>query len=160
MANDRRAGLTFWAPNLNIFRDPRWGRGQVGGSSELVCVCRCVELTGPRWLPLQETPGEDPQLTSTYVKHYVQGMQGGVDNHYLKVSSCCKHYDGIHGCRVPTILVHDMLTCGTWFAWSSLPAAYSLEDWHGMDRYHFNALVTPQDFNDTYAPCSAVGARS
>ena len=94
MANDRRAGLTFWAPNLNIFRDPRWGRGQVGGSSELVCVCRCVELTGPRWLPLQETPGEDPQLTSTYVKHYVQGMQGGVDNHYLKVSSCCKHYDG------------------------------------------------------------------
>ena len=56
--------------------------------------------------------------------------------------------------------MHDMLTCGTWFAWSSLPAAYSLEDWHGMDRYHFNALVTPQDFNDTYAPCSAVGARS
>ena len=66
----------------------------------------------------------------------------------------------VHGCRVPTILMHDMLTCGTWFAWSSLPAAYSLEDWHGMDRYHFNALVTPQDFNDTYAPCSAVGARS
>ena len=41
-----------------------------------------------------------------------------------------------------------------------VPAAYSLEDWHGMDRYHFNALVTPQDFNDTYAPCSPVGACS
>ncbi|KAJ6307118.1 hypothetical protein OIU78_022241 [Salix suchowensis] len=44
-------GMTFWAPNINIFRDPRWGRGQ-------------------------ETPGEDPLLTGKYAVSYVRGLQG------------------------------------------------------------------------------------
>jgi len=59
-------GLTFWAPNVNIFRDPRWGRGQ-------------------------ETPGEDPSINGEYAVHYVQGLQGN-DAKYLKTSACLKHY--------------------------------------------------------------------
>jgi len=59
-------GLTFYAPNINIFRDPRWGRGQ-------------------------ETYGEDPYLTSRMGIAYVQGMQGN-DPHFLKTAACAKHY--------------------------------------------------------------------
>lgn len=58
-------GLTFWAPNINIFRDPRWGRGQ-------------------------ETFGEDPYLTSVLGVNFVKGMQG--DGEFLKVSACSKHF--------------------------------------------------------------------
>lgn len=76
-----QAGLTYWAPNINIVRDARWGRGQ-------------------------ETPGEDPYATAEYAAQFVGGMQWGEDPNYLKVSSCCKHYD-----------------------------AYDLEDWNGVDRY-------------------------
>ena len=59
-------GLTFWTPNINIFRDPRWGRGQ-------------------------ETYGEDPTLTSRVGVAFVQGLQGD-DPKYLKVAACAKHY--------------------------------------------------------------------
>jgi len=62
-------GLTFWAPNINIFRDPRWGRGQ-------------------------ETYGEDPFLTSRMGVAFVTGMQGD-DPKYLKVVSTPKHF-GVH----------------------------------------------------------------
>ncbi|CDY52884.1 BnaC06g27770D, partial [Brassica napus] len=69
MYNVGAAGLTFWSPNVNIFRDPRWGRGQ-------------------------ETPGEDPTLVSKYAVAYVKGLQGtdGGDPNRLKVAACCKHY--------------------------------------------------------------------
>ncbi|CAH9077547.1 unnamed protein product [Cuscuta europaea] len=65
-------GLTFWAPNINIFRDPRWGRGQ-------------------------ETPGEDPEVTGKYAVAYVRGVQGDsfdgkVAADYLQASACCKHF--------------------------------------------------------------------
>src|SRR5690348_1516396 len=59
-------GLTFWSPNINIFRDPRWGRGQ-------------------------ETYGEDPFLTATMGTAYITGMQGS-DPKYLKVAACAKHF--------------------------------------------------------------------
>ncbi len=59
-------GLTFWSPNVNIFRDPRWGRGQ-------------------------ETWGEDPFLTGEMAAAYVTGLQGD-DLRYLKVAACAKHY--------------------------------------------------------------------
>lgn len=88
-------GLTFWSPNINIFRDPRWGRGQ-------------------------ETPGEDPLLTSKYALSFVRGIQGDTfeggalkDGHLL-VSACCKHF-----------------------------TAYDLEKWKGFDRFTFNAVVLP-----------------
>lgn len=62
----RYGGLTFWTPNINIFRDPRWGRGQ-------------------------ETYGEDPYLTSRLGAAYVRGLQGD-DPVYLKAAACAKHY--------------------------------------------------------------------
>lgn len=58
-------GLTFWSPNINIFRDPRWGRGQ-------------------------ETYGEDPYLTSRLGVKFVQGMQG--DGEVMKTAACAKHF--------------------------------------------------------------------
>lgn len=58
-------GLTFWSPNVNIFRDPRWGRGQ-------------------------ETYGEDPYLTSRLGVQFVKGVQG--DGEYLKAAACAKHF--------------------------------------------------------------------
>ncbi|TGV01842.1 glycoside hydrolase family 3 C-terminal domain-containing protein [Flavivirga rizhaonensis] len=60
------AGLTYWSPNVNIFRDPRWGRGQ-------------------------ETYGEDPFLTSKIGVAYVKGLQGN-DSKYFKATACAKHY--------------------------------------------------------------------
>ncbi len=59
-------GLTFWAPNVNIFRDPRWGRGH-------------------------ETFGEDPYLTSRLGVRYIKGLQGH-DENYLKAAACAKHF--------------------------------------------------------------------
>ncbi|MDE6619558.1 MAG: glycoside hydrolase family 3 C-terminal domain-containing protein [Lachnospiraceae bacterium] len=58
-------GLTFWAPNVNIFRDPRWGRGQ-------------------------ETFGEDPYLSGRLGVRYIEGLQGH-DENYLKAAACAKH---------------------------------------------------------------------
>lgn len=60
------AGLTFWTPNVNIFRDPRWGRGQ-------------------------ETYGEDPYLMSKIGVAFVNGLQGD-DDKYLKSAACAKHF--------------------------------------------------------------------
>lgn len=100
MYNVGLAGLTFWSPNVNIFRDPRWGRGQ-------------------------ETPGEDPLLSSKYASGYVRGLQQSDDGSpdRLKVAACCKHY-----------------------------TAYDLDNWKGVDRFHFNAVVTKQDMDDTFQP--------
>ncbi|KAL5204628.1 hypothetical protein ABZP36_009499 [Zizania latifolia] len=58
-------GLTIWSPNVNIFRDPRWGRGQ-------------------------ETPGEDPATASRYAVAFVRGLQGSSPA-ALQTSACCKH---------------------------------------------------------------------
>ncbi|XP_028788780.1 beta-D-xylosidase 1 [Neltuma alba] len=96
MYNGGMAGLTYWSPNVNIFRDPRWGRGQ-------------------------ETPGEDPIVASKYAANYVRGLQGDGAGNRLKVAACCKHY-----------------------------TAYDLDNWKGIDRFHFNAKVSKQDLADTY----------
>ncbi|KAG9153151.1 hypothetical protein Leryth_012401 [Lithospermum erythrorhizon] len=95
MYNGGVSGLTYWSPNVNIFRDPRWGRGQ-------------------------ETPGEDPLVAAHYATSYVRGLQGNVGNK-LKVAACCKHY-----------------------------TAYDIDNWNGVDRFHFNAKVSRQDLEDTY----------
>jgi beta-D-xylosidase 4 len=96
--NQGQAGLNFFTPTINIFRDPRWGRGQ-------------------------ETPGEDPFLTSQYVYALIQGLQGGDDQRYLKIAANCKSYE-----------------------------AYDLEDWNGTDRHHFDAKIPDQDLVETYLP--------
>ncbi|KZV27981.1 putative beta-D-xylosidase 6-like [Dorcoceras hygrometricum] len=121
MFNYGQAGLTYWAPNINIFRDPRWGRGQ-------------------------ETPGEDPMVTSAFAVEYVRAFQGQYyaaaerrdqfrlgqprkalteeeDVDKLMLSACCKHF-----------------------------IAYDLENWGQFTRYNFNAVVTDQDMADTYQP--------
>ncbi|CAD6262059.1 unnamed protein product [Miscanthus lutarioriparius] len=98
MHNVGLAGLTFWSPNINIFRDPRWGRGQ-------------------------ETPGEDPLLTSKYAVGYVTGLQNAGAGDSLKVAACCKHY-----------------------------TAYDVDNWKGVERYTFNAVVSQQDLDDTFQP--------
>ncbi|KAG9144837.1 hypothetical protein Leryth_018972 [Lithospermum erythrorhizon] len=104
MYNVGLAGLTFWSPNVNVFRDPRWGRGQ-------------------------ETPGEDPLVVSKYGVSYVRGLQEvgnqeeGFGTDRLKVASCCKHY-----------------------------TAYDVDNWKGIDRFHFDAKVTAQDMEDTFQP--------
>lgn len=64
--HDIYKGLTFWSPNINIFRDPRWGRGH-------------------------ETYGEDPFLTGKLGKAFVKGIQGE-DKKYLKAAACAKHF--------------------------------------------------------------------
>jgi beta-glucosidase len=77
----RYYGLTFWSPNINIFRDPRWGRGQ-------------------------ETYGEDPYLTSQMAIQFIKGMQG--DNpHYFKTIATSKHYAVHSG---PELLRHGFNT--------------------------------------------------
>ncbi len=65
-SHKRYEGLTFWTPNINIFRDPRWGRGQ-------------------------ETYGEDPVLTAQLGVAFITGLQGD-DPKYLKVAACAKHF--------------------------------------------------------------------
>lgn len=98
MHNVGQAGLTFWSPNINVFRDPRWGRGQ-------------------------ETPGEDPLLGGKYAVGFVQGLQDNVDDPVrLKVAACCKHY-----------------------------TAYDLDNWKGVQRYTFNAVVKVHPIHNMHA---------
>lgn len=77
---ERYLGLTYWTPNINIFRDPRWGRGQ-------------------------ETYGEDPFLTANLGKAFVRGLQGD-DPKYLKAAACAKHY-AVHSGPEPLRHVFD-----------------------------------------------------
>ena len=95
MYNEGQAtGMTFWAPNINVFRDPRWGRGQ-------------------------ETPGEDPVVAARYAVSYVRGIQGdsfeggALRDGHLQASACCKHF-----------------------------TAYDLDNWNGVNRFGFNAIVS------------------
>ncbi|KAM3578675.1 hypothetical protein VKS41_008875 [Umbelopsis sp. WA50703] len=97
-SNDLRAGLDYWAPNINPFRDPRWGRGQ-------------------------ETPGEDPYHVGRYAYSYVTGLQGGVGPAKPKVIASCKHFAG-----------------------------YDVENWNGVSRYKYNALINTQDLAEYYLP--------
>ncbi|MDP4878725.1 MAG: glycoside hydrolase family 3 protein, partial [Opitutales bacterium] len=62
----RKQGLTMWSPTINLFRDPRWGRGQ-------------------------ESYGEDPYLTARLGVEFIKGLQGD-DASCLKVAACAKHY--------------------------------------------------------------------
>lgn len=79
--NERYLGLTYWTPNINIFRDPRWGRGQ-------------------------ETYGEDPYLTSMLGDAFVKGLQGD-DPKYIKAAACAKHY-AVHSGPEPLRHVFDV----------------------------------------------------
>jgi beta-glucosidase len=79
-------GLTFWSPNINIFRDPRWGRGM-------------------------ETYGEDPFLTGSLAVRFIRGLQGN-DPRYLKVVATAKHY-AVHSGPEPTRHTFDAVVDAT-----------------------------------------------
>ncbi|KAH7304624.1 glycoside hydrolase superfamily, partial [Rhexocercosporidium sp. MPI-PUGE-AT-0058] len=68
-SNGGQAGLDYWTPNINPYRDPRWGRGQ-------------------------ETPGEDPFHASRYVASLIPGLQGAPGSKYMKIAATCKHFAG------------------------------------------------------------------
>jgi beta-glucosidase len=96
---ERYLGLTYWTPNINIFRDPRWGRGQ-------------------------ETYGEDPYLTGTMGKAFVRGLQGD-DPKYLKAAACAKHY-AVHSGPEPSRHVFDA-EVSNYDLWDTyLPAFHAL----------------------------------
>lgn len=67
--NANRSGLDFWIPNVNGFKDPRWGRGQ-------------------------EAPGEDVFHLTSYIAALIDGLQGGYDPKYKRVVATCKHLAG------------------------------------------------------------------
>lgn len=91
----RYVGLTYWTPNINIFRDPRWGRGQ-------------------------ETYGEDPFLTAMMGSAFVRGLQGN-DPKYLKAAACAKHY-AVHSGPEPSRHV-DNVSPSDYDLWNTyLPA--------------------------------------
>ncbi|RYP51943.1 hypothetical protein DL768_002819 [Monosporascus sp. mg162] len=93
-SNAGLAGLDYWTPNMNPYKDPRWGRGA-------------------------ETPGEDPFRIRGYVKALIDGLQG--TENVTKVLATCKHY-----------------------------AAYDLENWEGITRHEFDAVVGMQDLVEYY----------
>ena len=92
-------GLSFWCPNVNIFRDPRWGRGQ-------------------------ETPGEDPYLNAVMGTQTVLGMQGN-DSKYLKLHACAKHY-AVHSGPEPLRHQFDVTVSGRDLWETYLPAFQNL----------------------------------
>ncbi len=95
----RYKGLTFWSPNINIFRDPRWGRGQ-------------------------ETFGEDPYLTSRIGVAFVKGLQGN-DPRYLKVVATAKHY-AVHSGPEPERHTFDAIASERDLQQTYLPAFRAL----------------------------------
>jgi beta-glucosidase-like glycosyl hydrolase len=99
-----------------------WEEGMSVFNSSLPLACHSPFLFRPSFC-CTETPGEAPFLSAAYAANFVSGMQEGEDPRYLQTSSCCKHWD-----------------------------AYDLEDWGGLNRYDFDAVVTQQDLFDTYMP--------
>jgi beta-glucosidase len=96
---ERYLGLTYWTPNINIFRDPRWGRGQ-------------------------ETYGEDPFLTAMLARSFVRGLQGE-DKKYLKAAACAKHF-AVHSGPEPSRHV-DNFNPSAYDLWDTyLPAFHEL----------------------------------
>ena len=93
--HSRYHGLTFWSPNINIFRDPRWGRGQ-------------------------ETYGEDPFLTGRLAVEFIRGLQGD-DPHYFKVIATAKHF-AVHSGPEPARHQFDVTPSARDLADTYLPA--------------------------------------
>ncbi|BDX39218.1 glycosyl hydrolase [Tenuifilaceae bacterium CYCD] len=118
-------GLTYWTPNINIFRDPRWGRGQ-------------------------ETYGEDPYLTSVMGGAMVRGLEGD-DPNYLKAVACAKHFAVHSG---PEHNRHSFnVTVSAYDLWDTyLPAFKHLvvnEKVHGVMCAYNRFVGTPCCANDT-----------
>eukprot|EP00899_Mesostigma_viride_P023005 jgi/Mesvir1/388/Mv11280-RA.2 len=151
-------GRDVWSPNINIFRDPRWGRGQ-------------------------ETPGECPYLTSEYAVAYISGIQGdgylwggrrgllvgeggvalkegvmrggeGGDDHEEEGTNGLGK-EGVDeglkkGPNGRSKGERDGTRQGRLIATAKHFAVYNLENWKGVDRHHFDAVASPRDLAQTY----------
>ncbi|KAF2325092.1 hypothetical protein GH714_022731 [Hevea brasiliensis] len=126
-------GYEWWSEALhgvsNVGPGTKFGAGFPGATSfpQVITTAASFNTTlweaigrRPRWGRGQETPGEDPLVVGTYAANYVRGLQGN-DGERLKVAACCKHF-----------------------------TAYDLDNWNGVDRFHFNAKVSKQDIEDTF----------
>lgn len=115
-------GLTFWSPNINLFRDPRWGRGQ-------------------------ETYSEDPYLTAQLGVAYIKGLQG--DGKYLKVAACAKHYAVHSG---PEAIRHEfdaeVSRKDLWETYLPAFADYAMEN--RTYRYFTGGVLYPFGYGLTY----------
>ena len=135
-------GHTYWAPNLNIFRDPRWGRGQ-------------------------ETPGEDPTLNAAYGANFISGFQGSAQttgqDQPPASSYSITNSDSNSGAPVPVPVPVSLFSEDRKPETSTLKASacakhffgYSLENcFEAKDncRLNFNANMTQQEIEDTYLP--------
>ncbi|CAK7231046.1 hypothetical protein SCUCBS95973_007780 [Sporothrix curviconia] len=135
-SNAGHAGLDFWTPNINPYKDPRWGRGA-------------------------ETPGEDPFRIQGYVRSLLRGLEGpyvGGGQHNasavpvkaLKGPGSLGHGHG--GNRTRSAIRKVIATCKHF-------AAYDLERWNGTVRYGFDAVVSLQDLSEYYLPAFQQCAR-
>ncbi|OAA62902.1 beta-xylosidase [Niveomyces insectorum RCEF 264] len=135
-SNAGHAGLDFWTPNINPFKDPRWGRGA-------------------------ETPGEDPFRNKGYVRALLRGLEGPYDRGTANSTrhrahngtthhgaNGTHHHHGTHGGGH----THDDPSIRKVIATCKHFAAYDLERWNGTVRYGFDAIVSLQDLSEYYLP--------
>ncbi|PKI63684.1 hypothetical protein CRG98_015933 [Punica granatum] len=108
-------GYEWWSEALhgvsNVGPGTKFGRSFPGATSFPQVITTAASFNASLWEEIgRETPGEDPVLAGKYAASYVRGLQGDGAGNRLKVAACCKHY-----------------------------TAYDLDNWNGVDRYHFNA---------------------
>ncbi|KAL1887759.1 hypothetical protein Sste5346_009997 [Sporothrix stenoceras] len=130
-SNAGRAGLDFWTPNINPYKDPRWGRGA-------------------------ETPGEDPFRIKGYVRSLLRGLEGpyvGGGNHNASAAPLSGPGNHGHGGNRTRSAIRKVIATCKHFA------AYDLERWNGTVRYGFDAIVSLQDLSEYYLPAFQQCAR-
>ncbi|ERS96482.1 uncharacterized protein SPSK_01477 [Sporothrix schenckii 1099-18] len=128
--NAGRSGLDFWTPNINPYKDPRWGRGS-------------------------ETPGEDPFRIKGYVRALLRGLEGpyvGGGNGSANAHPSGPGNHGHGGNSTRSNIRKIIATCKHY-------AAYDLERWNGTERYGFDAIVSLQDLSEYYLPAFQQCAR-
>ena len=123
------SGLSCWSPDLNLARDPRWGRAQ-------------------------EVPGEDPYLTGEYGVYYVQGMMGGEDSRYVLTAASPKHYlaynlEGLGPNNETGLCTADK---GTWQGAVGYADGGVVGPAGHVCRYGYNNALTDRDLVEYYLP--------
>ncbi len=126
---DKPSGLSCWSPDLNLARDPRWGRAQ-------------------------EVPGEDPYLTGEYGVNYVQGMSFGEDNRYVLTAASPKHYlaynlEGLGPNNETGLCTADK---GTWYGAVDYADGGIVGPQGHVCRYGYNNELTERDLVEYYLP--------